>query len=250
MSEFDVSYIGAAGAGLLSFLSPCVLPLVPAYLCFLGGVSLEELVDAEAAGAERQLVTRRVALAALAFVLGFSVVFVSFGATASALSQLIFEYKLVLGKIAGVVIILFGLHFMGLFRLALLNREARFHPEHRPAGLFGAFLIGIAFAFGWTPCIGPVLATVLTVAAQADSVVYGSSLLTAYAAGLGVPFLLAALLARPFMGLMRRFRRQMAKVEFAVGSLLVITGLLFIFNSFELLGFYLLEAFPILAEIG
>jgi cytochrome c-type biogenesis protein len=250
MSEFDISYIGAAGAGMLSFLSPCVLPLVPAYLCFLGGVSLEELTDAEAAGTERAAVTGRVVLAALAFVIGFSVVFISFGATASALSQLILEYKLVLGKIAGVVIILFGLHFMGLFRLALLNREARFHPTRRPAGLIGAFLLGLAFAFGWTPCIGPVLATVLTVAAKADSVTYGSSLLTAYAAGLGVPFLLAAFLARPFMNLMRRFRRHMQKVEFVVGALLVVTGLLFIFNSFEILGFYLLEAFPFLAEIG
>jgi cytochrome c-type biogenesis protein len=250
MSELDVTYIGAAGAGLLSFLSPCVLPLVPAYLCFLGGVSLEELTEDETGGTEQRALSARVLLAALAFVVGFSVVFVSFGATASALSQLIFEYKLILGKIAGVVIVLFGLHFMGLFRLAFLNREARFHPERRPAGLAGAFLIGLAFAFGWTPCIGPVLATVLSVAAQSDSVTYGTTLLAAYAAGLGVPFLLAAFLAKPFMRLMTRFRRHMAKVEFAVGGLLVVTGLLFIFNSFEILGLYLLEAFPILAEIG
>ena len=143
----------------------------------------------------RALRSRRVIWAALAFVVGFSVVFVSFGATASALSRLILEYKDVLGRIAGVLIILFGLHFMGLLSINLFNREARVHLERKPAGLFGAFVIGLAFAFGWTPCIGPVLATILAVAAQSDSLAFGTSLLFVYAAGLGVPFLVAALAA-------------------------------------------------------
>jgi cytochrome c-type biogenesis protein len=247
MASFDISYVGAGVGGLLSFLSPCVLPLVPAYLCFLGGVTLEDLTE-EAAEAART--RRRVLVASLAFVLGFSAVFIGFGATASALSQLLLAHKELLGRVAGVIIILFGLHFMGVFRLKLLNREARLHFARRPAGHLGAFLIGLAFAFGWTPCIGPVLATILTVAAHRDSVLYGTSLLAAYAAGLGVPFVAAAVAAAPFLRLMRRLRRHMRKVEFVVGGLLVATGLLFLFNSFEILGFYLLESFPGLAEIG
>jgi len=250
MAEFDVSYLGAAGAGMLSFLSPCVLPLVPAYLCFLGGVSLEQLTRQADASEESVRTMRRVALTALSFVVGFSVVFIAFGATASALSRLLLENKEVLGKIAGVVIILFGLHFMGLLRIPLLNREARFHLAERPAGPVGAFVIGLAFAFGWTPCIGPVLATILTVAAHDNSVTYGTTLLAAYAAGLGIPFLAAAFAAKPFMRLMNRLRGHMAKIEIAIGGLLIATGILFLFNSFELLGFYLLETFPLLGQIG
>lgn len=250
MSGFDISFFGAAGAGLLSFLSPCVLPLVPAYLCFIGGVSLEELTEGEGDERRRQTTSRRVIVAALAFVAGFSVVFISFGATASALSQMLLENKETLGQIAGVVIVVFGLHFMGVFRIGFLNREARFHIADRPAGTIGAFVIGLAFAFGWTPCIGPVLATILTVAAHEDSVLFGTTLLAAYAAGLGVPFVIAALSAGPFLRVMARFRKHMRKFEFAVGGLLVATGVLFLFNSFEVLGFYLLETFPFLAEIG
>ncbi len=248
MAVIDISYAGAAGAGLLSFLSPCVLPLVPAYLCFLGGVSLEELTARTEDG--RAVRSWRVTMAALAFVVGFSLVFVAFGASASALSGLILEHKDILGRIAGVLIILFGLHFMGLLRVSLFNREARVHLERKPAGLLGAFVIGLAFAFGWTPCIGPVLATILTVAAQSDSLAYGTSLLFVYAAGIGVPFLIAAVAAGPFLGWMRRFRRHLRKVEMSIGGLLVLTGLLFVFNYFEIIGFYLIESFPILAEIG
>ena len=149
-----------------------------------------------------------IVIAALFFVLGFSTVFIAFGASASALSEVLLTNKLLLGRIAGVIIIIFGLHYMGLFRLNWLNLEARFHPEKRPAGLAGAFIIGLAFAFGWTPCIGPVLATILTVAARGESVWSGVTLLGAYAAGLGIPFLLAALAAGPFMTWLGRVRRH------------------------------------------
>jgi cytochrome c-type biogenesis protein len=247
MSEAGISYFGAGLGGLLSFLSPCVLPLVPAYLSFLGGVTLEELTDRDA---EDRRMRRRVLVSALAFVLGFSTVFVGFGATASALSQLLLEHKELLGRIAGVAIIIFGLHFMGLFRLALLNREARVHLARRPAGPFGAFGIGLAFAFGWTPCIGPVLATVLTVAAHENSVSFGTSLLAVYALGLGLPFIAAALAAGPFMRVIGRLRAHVRAVELALGGLLVLTGILFVFNSFEFLAYYLLETFPILGELG
>jgi cytochrome c-type biogenesis protein len=248
--ELEVSYAGAAAAGLLSFLSPCVLPLVPAYLCFLGGVSLDQLVGDKDNADGSYVRSTTVLSSALFFVLGFSVVFIAFGASASALSGLLLSHKILLGRIAGVIIIVFGLHYMGLFRLRWLNLEARFHPDKRPSGLTGAFIIGLAFAFGWTPCIGPVLATILTVAAREESISAGVSLLAAYAAGLGIPFLLAAFIAGPFISWMARMRRHMRKVEIATGGLLVATGLLFVTSSFEIIGFWLIEQFPVLGRIG
>ncbi|MBT3536087.1 MAG: cytochrome c biogenesis protein CcdA [Rhodospirillaceae bacterium] len=247
MSGLDISYAGALGGGILSFVSPCVLPLVPAYLCFLGGTSLEQLSGEETAETGA---SRRVVISALLFILGFSSVFVALGASASAISGILLENKLILGQIAGIIIITFGLHVMGLLRLPFLNREVRLHLQNRPASLVGAYVLGLAFAFGWTPCIGPILATVLSVAARGDSLWYGTSLLFAYAAGLGIPFLLAAFLAAPFLRWMKRMRKHMRRIELATGGLLIVTGLLFLFNSFEILGFWLIEALPILGEIG
>jgi len=247
MNELDVSYFGAFGAGLLSFLSPCVLPLVPPYLCFLGGVSLDQLTgeDHEAPGTGR-----KVFVSALAFVLGFSTVFVMLGATSSYLGRLIAEHLDLLAKIAGVVIILLGLHFVGVFRFAFLQREARFHIESRPAGLAGAYLIGLAFAFGWTPCVGPVLAAILFVAAGEDSIWYGTSLLGSYAAGLGIPFLIAALAAGPFTRFMRRFRGQVRTIEIILGVLLIATGILFLTGTMAEMAYWMLEAFPALGKVG
>ncbi len=247
MGGLDVSYLGAAGAGLLSFLSPCGLLLVPPYLCFLVGVSLEELTDEEK---RRAGVTPRVFLSAFLFVLGFSTVFVALGATSSAIGKLLAEYMDVFAKVAGVVIILLGLHFLGVFRVALLQREARFHIESRPAGLVGAYVIGLAFAFGWTPCVGPVLAAILFVAASNESVFYGPSLLGAYAAGLGVPFLLAALAAGPFTRFMQRFRRHIRLVEMVLGVLLVGTGVLFLTGSMADIAYWILDTFPALGRVG
>ena len=247
MSIFDVTYLGAAGAGLLSFLSPCVLPLVPAYLCFIGGVSLNQLTgEAGVAGDGTVVVARpgRTVSAAFAFVAGFSVVFISLGAGASAISGILLENKDILGKLAGVIIIIFGLHFINVIRIPFLNYEARIHPGESSKGLAGAFVIGLAFAFGWTPCIGPILATILSVAGRSGSLAYGTSLLGAYAIGLAIPFLLAAFAAGPFMRWLARFRRHIRAVEIATGGLLVATGVLFLFNSFELLAFWLLETFP------
>lgn len=247
MPELDVSYLGAAVAGLLSFLSPCVLPLVPPYLCFLGGMTLEELGARQAAG---EAGTRRVVLAALFFVLGFATVFVALGATASAIGGLVTRHFELLAQIAGGLIVLLGLHFLGLLRIGVLFREARFHPARRPAGLAGAYLIGLAFAFGWTPCVGPVLATILFVAGSEESAVYGASLLGAYAAGLGIPFVAAAFAARPFGAFMARFRRYVGAVEKVLGALLVATGVLFITGSMADLSYWLLETFPGLSRIG
>lgn len=241
---FDVSYAGALGAGALSFLSPCVLPLIPAYLCFLGGVSLDQLTGKE------QQSGRGVWRAAIAFVIGFSTVFIVMGATASALNRLVMDNMGWLSVAAGIVIIVFGLHYMGALRIGVLNFERRVHVEAKPAGLLGAFVLGLAFAFGWTPCVGPILATILMVAAGGDSVWYGTSLLAAYAAGLGIPFLIAAFAARPFMAFLGRFRRHMRAVELAIGSLLVVTGLLILSGKMNVIGNWLLESVPALQTVG
>ncbi len=193
MAGFDVGLWGAFIAGLLSFMSPCVLPLVPPYLCFIGGVSLSEMTDKAGPppGANR-----RVFISALAFVLGFTMVFVLFGATASFLGQLLADNMLWIGRVAGVLIIIMGVHFLGIVKIPLLYREARFHGPAKPVGLFGAFLMGLAFAFGWTPCVGPVLAAILMVAGSEESVTRGTVLLATYAAGIGLPFLIGALCRR------------------------------------------------------
>lgn len=246
MGGFEVGYPGAFLGGLLSFVSPCVLPLVPPYLCYLAGITFDQLV-----GDERPdpAVARRVFLAALAFVLGFSLVFVAMGASASLIGQWLAESADLLARIAGVLLIVFGLHFLGVFRLSFLMREARLELE-KPRGLFGSFLVGMAFAFGWTPCVGPVLAAILFVAGSEESVWEGASLLAAYAAGLAVPFLAAALAIRPFLGFMARFRRHLGKVEKVMGALLVLTGLLFVTGTMNTVGFWILELFPDLGRVG
>lgn len=247
MGGFEISYLAAAGGGLISFLSPCVLPLVPAYVGFLAGASLEQLTAGDRVA--RQATTRAVT-AALAFVLGFTTVFVLLGASASAINALIFEHIGVIGKVAGAVIVVLGLHYMGLLRIPAFDQELRFNPGKSFGGWLGAYVIGLAFAFGWTPCIGPILATILTIAATKESLGFGISLLTVYSLGLGIPFVTAALAVQPFMNFARRFRRHMHKVEIGAGALLVVTGVMIFTNSLQALGFYLLEVFPALGTIG
>ena len=217
-------YFGVALAGLVSFLSPCVLPLVPPYLGYLGGMTLEQMTDEKGLD---NAAWRRVVIAAICFVLGFSTVFVGLGAGASAFGQLIQTYKAEMAIVAGLLIALFGLHFLGILRIPLLYCEARYHTDMKGASYLGSYLIGLAFAFGWTPCVGPILATVLTVAANEASLGAGVKLLAAYSFGLGVPFILAAVAIGPFMGFMKRFRRHMGRVEQFMGAVLLITGLLF-----------------------
>jgi cytochrome c-type biogenesis protein len=230
--------------GLLSFLSPCVLPLVPPYLCFITGATLDDLTENTIVSRQRTL------LASLAFVLGFSTVFVLLGATASAAGQVVREHLPLLARIAGIFIILMGLHFLGLFKFALLNREKRYQQETRPAGFIGAYAVGLAFAFGWTPCIGPVLATILAVAAAEDSVGQGAILLATYSLGLGVPFLLAALGVGTFLTFLKRFAKHLDKVEKAMGVLLVFAGLAFLTGLHQSFAYWLLETFPIFSQIG
>jgi len=245
--ELEITYLGALAAGILSFLSPCVLPLVPPYLCFLAGTSLDQISgEGETVGA----VSGRVFLSAILFVMGFTVVFVALGASASAVSGYLTDNLSWLAKIAGALIILMGLHFLGVFRFAFLNREVRYHPESRPVGTLGAFLIGVAFAFGWTPCIGPVLGTILAVAGSSDQVSYGASLLGVYSLGIGIPFMASALFVKPFLRFMTRFRRHIGLVEKVMGALLVATGILFLTGALSEFSYLLLEMFPALANIG
>ncbi|WP_262267485.1 cytochrome c biogenesis CcdA family protein [Microvirga yunnanensis] len=239
----SVSLPAAVFGGLISFLSPCVLPLVPPYLSFLAGTTFDRLSAGDGA------VRGRAVLAALLFVAGFTTVFVLLGATASALGQVIRQHVDVLSTVAGLAIIVMGLHFLGIFRIRLLYREARVNIE-KPVGLWGAYAMGLAFAFGWTPCIGPVLAAILTVAGSEQSVAQGALLLAAYSAGLGIPFVLAALAMKPFVALLRRMRSRFALVEKTMGGLLVLTGIAFLAGWITDMSFWILEAFPALATLG
>ena len=241
----DVSIFAALFAGLISFLSPCVLPLVPPYLAYLAGASVERLADAEPAAA----VKRDVLIAAALFVSGFSTVFVALGAGASAVGGLLRYYSHELSIVAGIAIIVMGLHFLGLTRIALLHREARLEMP-KPVGLWGAYAMGLAFAFGWTPCIGPILATILAVAASEATVTKGAGLLAVYSLGLGVPFLIAALAVEPFAAFLTRFRGKLVYMERVMGGLLVLTGFAFLFGLFTQLNAWLIETFPVLQRIG
>ncbi|MBP1847424.1 cytochrome c-type biogenesis protein [Rhizobium petrolearium] len=242
----DVSVGGALLAGLLSFVSPCVLPIVPPYLAWLAGVSFDRLRDAQPNLADR----RQVILSAVSFVAGFSTVFVALGATASLIGKMIAQYFNVLSVAAGVVIIVMGLHFLKILQIGMLYREARVQVTEKPAGLVGAFLMGLAFAFGWTPCVGPVLAAILFVAGGEGTAVRGSILLAAYSLGIGLPFIASAVFASRFLGWAARFRRHMRKVEVALGVFLIVTGLLFMTGQMSTISLWLLETFPAFQTIG
>jgi cytochrome c-type biogenesis protein len=230
----------AAAAGVLSFLSPCVLPIVPPYLAFMAGTSMEGLGRREAG-------TLR---AALFFVLGLSTVFLLLGLAASALGRSLLAWQREMGIAAGIVVTLFGLHFLGVLRLPFLAREARFEARGETGTALGAYVFGLAFAFGWTPCIGPVLGAILSLAAQGGSAGRGLLLMGAYALGLGVPFLLTALFLGRALGLMAGLKRHMAAVERALGVLLVGVGLMMLTGAFSSVSFWLLDTFPALARIG
>jgi cytochrome c-type biogenesis protein len=241
----DVTILAALIAGLVSFLSPCVLPLVPPYLVYLAGTSLERFADKE----PEPRVKRETVLAAVLFVLGFSTVFVALGASASVIGSLIRVYSGPLATIAGIVIIIMGLHFLGLTPIAFLMREKRVTVA-KPVGLWGAYVMGLAFAFGWTPCIGPILAAILTVAASEQTVARGAGLLAVYSLGLGIPFMLAAFAIEPFAAFLARFKRHLHRVEQAMGALLVLTGIAFLTGSINTMSVWLLETFPVLGRIG
>jgi len=230
----SVALLPAFGAGLLSFLSPCVLPLVPSYLGFLTGMTAEEI----------QINRRRAFLHALWFVAGFSLIFVALGATASALGALMRQYQTWIGRIGGVILILFGLYLLGILRPAFLMRERRLHLAEKPLGYVGSAFVGVAFGAAWTPCIGPILGGILTLAAAQSSVGEGTLLLAVYALGLAIPFLLAALALDRFLVWFQRFRHYIVWVERVSGILLIILGILLITDRFTLLAGYLQRLTP------
>ena len=237
----DPTLLGALLAGTASFITPCVLPIVVPSLGYLAGVGLSQIQGETAQGAARL----RMVLTALAFVLGFTVLFTAMGAAASAVGQTLQEHKLLLQRAAGVAIILMGLHFLHIIRIPILSRQARIEPEARAASYLSAFVMGLAFAFGWTPCVGPILAPLLFMAADTESVLRGAQLLFAYAVGIGVPFLLAAAFVGPFLRLVRPSGGVMQRVEIGIGVVLVLTGLLFLSErGMAWISTWMLEAAP------
>ena len=220
----NVTLLAAFAAGFLSFVSPCVLPLIPGYISFVSGVSLDEMRGDTTPATSRL----QVFLTSLAFVIGFSLVFVALGASATAVGKFLFARLPLFSKIAGAVLIVFGLHTMGVFRLAFLETEKRVHSQRKPAGPLGAVLVGVAFAFGWTPCIGPILGGILAIAGSKNSVAEGVTLLAVYSLGLGIPFLLTSLAINQFFGAAKRVRRYYHAIELASGALLIVIGVLII----------------------
>ncbi|WP_112312285.1 cytochrome c biogenesis CcdA family protein [Pseudogemmobacter bohemicus] len=225
-------------AGVLSFLSPCVLPVVPPYLAYMGGISVGEMKEGHA--------RRRILIPALFFVMGLSVIFLLLGFTMSAFGAFFLQNQVMFARIAGIVIIIFGLHFTGMIRIPILDHEARLDAGDQGGSAFGAFVLGLAFAAGWTPCIGPQLGTILSLAAQEGSVSRGTFLLGVYAVGLGLPFLISALFIERAMGLMNRIKRHMKWIERAMGALLLIVGVMMLTGAFTDFSWWLLNIFETL----
>ncbi len=251
----DISYLTAFLGGVISFLSPCVLPLVPPYLVYMAGVSLDDLQHPQASvGAVAATGVRYSAafVPSLLFVAGFTTVFVALGAGASSVGALLRAHQDTLAMVAGAAIIVMGLNFLGLFRLSFLYREARpfWSRAGSGAGLLGAFVMGLAFAFGWTPCIGPILGVILAVAGTQQTVGEGALLLGVYSAGLGAPFIAAAFFVQPFMAFLKRFRSHLGTMEKIMGALLVLTGIAFLTGSMQTFAYWLLETFPGLQSFG
>ncbi len=240
MFETTVGYFSAFLAGALSFVSPCVLPLIPGYISFISGVSLEELTDREKAAKH----LTRVAINTIFFVVGFSIVFIALGASASFIGKWLFQNLVIFNKIAGVLIFIFGLHVAGIFRIKALNYEKRIHAGSKKFGIWGSIFIGMAFAFGWTPCIGPILGSILTMAANQETVSQGILLLGFYSAGLGIPFILTALLFNWLIGFFGFIKRHFRAVEIISGGLLMVIGVLIFFNLLQAIANKLLSLFP------
>ena len=236
----EVTLLAAFAAGFLSFISPCVLPLIPGYISFISGLTLEEMQGNTAARSSRG----QVLLASAAFVLGFTIIFVAAGASASALGKFIYAQSPILEKIAGTILIILGLHMMGVFRIRLLENDKRIHTQRKPAGPIGAFVVGLAFAFAWTPCIGPILGGILAMAASRDSVGEGMQMLAVYSLGLGVPFLLTSIAIDRFFTAAARIRKHYRTIELVSGGLLIAVGLLIFFDQFTLIAKYLTPYLP------
>ncbi len=241
----DISIFAAFAAGLISFISPCVLPLVPAYISFMSGVSLQEMTMESSAKTRSKVV-----ISSLVFIVGFSIIFVLLGASATYMGKLLLTKMHIIRKVAGVVIVIFGLHLMGVFKLKFLLYEKRFSGQQKQMSLISVLLIGMAFAFGWSPCLGPILSGILAIAATQENVGQGIFLLSMYSLGLGLPFFLTAIATDRFIGYFNRMKKHMRKIEIVSGVFLIIIGVLIFFDFFTVLSSYLNQWFPFLQKIG
>ena len=243
----DISFGGAALAGLLSFLSPCILPMVPFYLCYMAGISMAELRGdgAIAPGAQRRLV-----LSAIFFALGVTSIFMLLGMGATALGQAFLEWKDKLAYVAAAMLIVLGLHFLGVIRLPFLYREARIESNAKPTTVLGAYIMGLAFGFGWTPCVGPALTAILFVASGMGDIGRGALLLMVYGLAMTTPFIVAAVFSRPFLGWAQRNRKYLGHVEKAMGVMLILFGVLIATNSVAYIAQFMIEHVPWFTTIG
>ncbi|MDG1128070.1 MAG: cytochrome c biogenesis CcdA family protein [Paracoccaceae bacterium] len=243
----DISYAGAALAGLLSFFTPCILPMVPFYLCYMAGISMSELRDdgAIVPGAQKRLV-----ISAVFFALGVSTIFVMLGMGATALGQTFAQWRQPLSYVAAAILLLFGLHFLGILRIGLLYREARLESKAEPTTVIGAYVMGLAFGFGWTPCVGPALAAILMVASGMGDIWQGGSLLLVYGLAMTAPFVVAALFSKPFLGWMQRNRRYLGHVEKIMGVMLIVFAILIATNAVNLIADAMIRWFPGFMSLG
>ncbi|MDF1803122.1 cytochrome c biogenesis CcdA family protein [Thalassovita sp.] len=243
----DISFAGAALAGLLSFFTPCILPMVPFYLCYMAGISMSELrEDGEIApGAQRRLV-----ISAVMFALGVSSIFVLLGMGATALGQAFVQWKQPLSYVAAAVLFVFGLHFLGILRIGLLYREAKIESKAEPTTVLGAYVMGLAFGFGWTPCVGPALASILMIASGMGDIWRGGLLLLVYGLSMTAPFIVAALFAKPFLGWMQRNRKYLGYVEKVMGGMLIIFAILIATNAVNLIADAMIRWFPVFTTVG
>ena len=244
---FEMSYGGAAIAGLLSFLSPCILPMVPFYLSYMAGLSMQELraQGGIAAGAQRRLI-----FSAIAFSLGVTTIFMLLGVGATALGQAFLQWKQPLSYVAATVLLVFGLHFLGVIKVAFLYREARLDAGTQPSGIVGSYVMGLAFGFGWTPCVGPALASILMVASGMGNIWHGGLLLFVYGAGMTAPFVVAALFAKAFLGWAARNRKYLGHVEKIMGAMLILFAILIATNGVSLIAQWMIETFPSFGSLG
>lgn len=243
----DITFLGALLAGFVAFFTPCILPMVPFYLSYMAGISMSELRgDGEIApGAAKRLV-----ISAVMFALGVTTIFMLMGMGATALGKTFIQWKEVLSYVAAAVIFVFGLHFLGLIRIGFLMREARMESKADPSTIFGAYAMGLAFGFGWTACVGPVLATILMMASGMGDIVQGALLLAVFGLGMTAPFVVAAIFARPFLRWLQKHRAKMAYVEKAMGVMLIVFALLIATGSVNVISNWMIEVFPSFTRLG
>lgn len=237
MLNQEVSFPAAFIFGIFSFASPCILPLIPSYLSYITGLSFEDLTGER----DRKRVRKITILNSIFFILGFSFIFILLGASSSLIGRFLFEYRDAIRKIGGILIAIFGLYVAGVLRIGFLSREKKIHIHEKPVGYLGSFLVGIAFAAGWTPCVGPILGSILLYASQAESVNYGILLLTTYSLGLGLPFFLSSLALNTFLSYLKKAQRYLRVINIASGILLIIVGILIFTNYLQLLSGYIID---------